>query len=577
VKVAPAPAPGAPRAPRPPAIRPGGHRPSKDSPIAVAILSRRRPVPWAHRGGRTGLLTGLTLLALLLRLGGLDWQLPHALYYDEAKYAGPAASSALQIAGQRPDYRNPSLFRHLLTLELRLLNPFLARPAAPLEADYQLHATALLAARLTSALLGTASVVLLYLAGCTLLGPAGGLLAGALLAVNFLHVHLAHFGLNDVPATFFLVAALVPAATLLERPSARGYLLSGLCAGLATAAKYNCGIVLAVPLAIWLLQATRRPACPGRLLGPLLLGLGALVGVLLGMPEVVGSFSQVQEGFRDQAALGADRWNGQDDDPVLQLYGQTLLRAFGLPGVLVLLAGLLLLWRRPRLGLVLLAGPLLYLAVMLNQALFFARFALPLVPFGCLLAAYGLQQVCARVPSPRLQTALLVAAALAVLAWPLLLSIRHDRLTAQPDTRVQAWRWVLANLPPGAELAIQAYALPNDRTGEPLRQGWEVDAFASLTDSGRLRGLACGGFDYVLISSFNSDRERTKSRGGPPTGYEWLDDEGQRIATFSPGAGGSRVPFHVDDTGLPFWYLEHYARAGPTVTIYRLPPDLCQR
>jgi hypothetical protein len=35
------------------------------------------------------------------------------------------------------------------------------------------------------------------------------------------------------------------------------------------------------------------------------------------------------------------------------------------------------------------------------------------------------------------------------------------------------------------------------------------------------------------------------------------------------------VPFHVDDTGLPFWQLEQYAQPGPTVTIYRLPPDLC--
>src|SRR6185295_12447712 len=165
--------------------------------------------------------------------------------------------------------------------ELHLLNPVLARPADQLAADYSLRATALLVARLTTALLGTGSVVLIYLVG---------LLAAAVLAVNFLHVHLSHFGLNDVPATFFLVAALVPAVALLERPSSRGYLLSGLLAGLATAAKYNGGVVLAVPLAIWLLQVSRRSAAPGRLLlGPLLLGLGALAGFLLGMPDVLWS------------------------------------------------------------------------------------------------------------------------------------------------------------------------------------------------------------------------------------------------------------------------------------------------
>jgi Dolichyl-phosphate-mannose-protein mannosyltransferase len=531
----------------------------------------------AGRGLRTGLLAGITLLALLLRLWGVDWQLPHALYYDEAKYAGPAASSALQITGQRADYRNPSLFRHLLTLELRLLNPFLARPADRLAADYRLQTTALLVARLTSALLGTGSVVLIFMVGRRAFGPATGLLAAAMLAVNFLHVHLSHFGLNDVPATFFLVAALVPAAALLERPSTRGYLLSGLCAGLATAAKYNCGIVLVVPLAIWLLQVTRRPASPGRLLlGPLLLSLGALAGFLIGMPEMVGSFQQVQQGFRDQAAFGSNRWIGQEGDPVLQLYSYTLLRAFGLPGVLALLAGLLLLWRRPRLGLSLLAGPLLYLAVMLNQALFFARFALPLVPFGCLFAAFGLQNICARAASPRFKNALLVCASLAVIAWPLQLSIRHDLLAAQPDTRVQAWRWVMANLPPGARLAIEIYSMPIVRPGEPLSQGWVVATFGSLLEGERFQRLTCDGFDYVVTSSFGSDRQRTESRGDPPTGYERLGDEGQRVATFPPGLGGSSVPFHIDDTGLPFWYLEQYVRPGPTVTIYRLPPGLCQ-
>jgi hypothetical protein len=428
-------------------------------------------------------------------------------------------------------------------------------------------------------LLGTGSVVLISMVGRRALGPPAGLLAAALLAVNFLHVHLSHFGLNDVPATFFLVATLVPAATLLERPSYRGYLMTGLLAGLATATKYNCGVVLAVPLAIWLVQVTRRSAAPGlRLVGPLLLGLGALAGFLIGMPEVLQSFQEVQQGFSDQAALGDDPWKGQEGDPVLQLYGRTLLRAFGLPGVLAALAGLLLLlWRRTTVGLVLLAGPLLYLAIMLSNQLFFARFALPLVPFGCLFAAFGLQWMWARAPSPRLKNALLVSASLAVIAWPLLLSIRHDLLTEQPDTRVEAWRWVVATLPPDARLAIQTYALPMVRSGDPIRGGRVVETFGSLTERERLQRFICDDFDYVLTASFQSDRQRTEGRGGQPTGYERLRDEGQQVATFAPGPGGSSVPFHVDDTGLPFWYLEHYARAGPTVTIYRLPPGLCQR
>ena len=145
---------------------------------------------WVAGVIRMGLLAGITLLALLLRLWGINWQLPHALYYDEGNYAGPAANSVFDNEDDPTDSRNPSLFRHLLTLELRLLNPFLVRPADRLETDHRLQTTAILMARLTTALLGTVSVVLIYTIGRRALSPPAGLLAAALLAVNFLHVHL---------------------------------------------------------------------------------------------------------------------------------------------------------------------------------------------------------------------------------------------------------------------------------------------------------------------------------------------------------------------------------------------------
>jgi hypothetical protein len=225
---------------------------------------------------------------------------------------------------------------------------------------------------------------------------------------------------------------------------------------------------------------------------------------------------------------------------------------------------------------VLLAGPLLYLAIMLNNQLFFARFALPLVPFGCLFAAFGLQWVGVLARSLRLKSALLVSASLAVIAWPLLLSIRHNLLTEQTDTRVEAWRWVESNLPPGSRLAIQTYALPIARLGKPLTQGQVVASFGSLTNLERYERLTCDGVDYVLIASFQSDRQQTEGRGGQLTGYERLRNEGQRVVTFAPGHDDSSVPFHVDDTGLPFWRLEQYSQPGPTVTIYHLSPGLCQ-
>ena len=31
------------------------------------------------------------------------------------------------------------------------------------------------------------------------------------------------------------------------------------------------------------------------------------------------------------------------------------------------------------------------------------------------------------------------------------------------------------------------------------------------------------------------------------------------------------APAHPDNTGIPFWYQEAYARPGPKITVYELP------
>ena len=54
------------------------------------------------------------LFALVLRLWGINWQLPATLYHDEFKDVSAG------VTGRMPDYRNPALYRHLLQVEYRL-------------------------------------------------------------------------------------------------------------------------------------------------------------------------------------------------------------------------------------------------------------------------------------------------------------------------------------------------------------------------------------------------------------------------------------------------------------------------
>ncbi len=67
-------------------------------------------------------------------------------------------------------------------------------------------------ARVATALLGTAAVWLLYLAGSRLFDRAVELLAAAIEAVTFLPVAYGHLALNDVPALAPLTLSLIGTA-----------------------------------------------------------------------------------------------------------------------------------------------------------------------------------------------------------------------------------------------------------------------------------------------------------------------------------------------------------------------------
>ena len=140
-------------------------------------------------------------------------------------------------------------------------------------------------------------------------------------------------------------------------------------------------------------------------------------------------------------------------------YLLTLIQGCGLVPLAFAAAGLILGWREQRRAILLVvAFPLAYLAFLLPKALFFARFALPLLPFCCLLAALGTVHLVqlARVEWRR---ALLMVLVPATLAQSLANDFLHDRLLTVRDTRVLAAHWVQDNLPPENRLKMGDYTL----------------------------------------------------------------------------------------------------------------------
>ena len=526
------------------------------------------------------ILLGLTLaIALALRLWGLSWGLPWALHPDEGHYVD-RSQAMLEDGEPNPRYfNNPSLLTYLVAGELtlaRLVWPSIEdQPAVPY-----------LLARATSAALGTFGVALVAVIGARLFSDRVGLAAAVFLALSFLHVRDSHYGVNDVPSVSFLLLSLYCAVRLLAQPTWRWYLLAGLCGGLATSTKYNMGFFFIPLLVAHFLATTRRGSAAWS--GGALLGLGlaagsSLLGFLLGTPYALLDRRRFRGDFSEQLDMGDDPWLGQSPEPVPLQYLLTLVQGFGLLPLVLVAIGVVCAWRHDRSRAVLLLSfPVVYLAFMLPKELFFVRFALPLLPFCCLFAAYGTWAI-VRPIRPAWQPFSFAAVLLLALAQSLGNDLRHNQLLLQADTRILAVHWVQLNLPARARLAMSPYALQDT--------SWQHNSYLSPDiedrigpiefgpDGETIRGFRERNVQYIALSSFIYERTDPESEADKRSRarsylelYRQLERNARLVARFSPGTGSTEVPFSLDSLYTPFWDLGHYERPGPTIRIYALTP-----
>jgi hypothetical protein len=150
-------------------------------------------------------------------------------------------------------------------------------------------------------------------------------------------------------------------------------------------------------------------------------------------------------------------------------------------------------------------------------------------------------------------------------------TVRHNQLATTTDTRVLARRW-LQQRGDGARVAAELYGQPIVWEGSAAPRGYRLQRVSSFSDPSTVGRLACEGTRYFLVASLTNEREMAR-RGSRPgeSGYDILAREGQVVATMDPFHPGLSAPAHPDNTGLPFWHLDVYARPGPKITIYDLP------
>jgi 4-amino-4-deoxy-L-arabinose transferase-like glycosyltransferase len=439
-------------------------------------LKFKTPPDWPMIG-RVALIV---LLGLALRLWGIGWSLPNAAHplatYHPDELVNLNAALSADIAHGKFDigfYNYGAFYFYLVNFAHTfgrgyglIPTPQIAPDASVLDRMVQSapeQAALFLAGRIVTALLGAATIAVVFALGNRLGGKRAGYVAALLYAIAPLAVVHAHFLTVDVPAAFFVSLALLWSLRLLTHQTWRDYALAAIWSGLAAATKYNAGLVLIAPILAHFLNRVPN-ACQAHRGGQLVVLITvAALAFLIGCPGPVLNLDAFWDGLPNYPGSGVHY-----ELFVHSRLGHELLfvntgpgwwyhlvvslpYGLGIPLLLLSLAGIVYACvRHTRADIILFGFLVVYYGATGLSAVRFARYMIPLFPVFCAFAArlvtieYGKRSV---------QRALQAVGAL-VAALTGLYTVSLVRLMAQPDPRDVAAEAMNRELPQGATVAF---------------------------------------------------------------------------------------------------------------------------
>jgi hypothetical protein len=533
-------------------------------------------------------LGGVLAVGVALRVWGVKSGLPFIYDLDERRHF---VDTAVQMYrhGYNPHYfQNPPGFTYLLHVVFSFAYGGLwPRGAGPTVRAHLLvdPAPLFIIGRVAAGLLGVGAAWAAYFVGKRLYGVVAGLGAATLLALAFLPVSYGHLALNDVPTLLPLTVGLLGVVLAYERGTWPAYLLAGAGIGVSAGFKYTA-VTLAVPLVV--ACGLRIAAGRGRLVPELsrLVGAGAMSiaafavvnpFAFLSPHEFVAALRYQQRFSAGESKIGLEHVTGW------QYYAWSVTWGFGWAPLALAavgaVAGLKRDWRK---ALLLLSFVGAFWLFMGSQTRFFARYLLPVYPFLAVLAGYGFAVLVGWVRGGAWRWAAGAALVVLALVQPLVTVVHNDRVLSRADTREQARRWLLANLPSYGGLALDKIDAPgyarvrHDRISPHLwqiypRPGGLVENYVNHLYPTLLDKYAAAGACTVVTGSIQRDRAFKDPKAVPLAiqYYDRLERVGTKVATFSPVKAGARMPEFNFDWSYDYYPLA-YERPGPLIEVYRL-------
>jgi 4-amino-4-deoxy-L-arabinose transferase-like glycosyltransferase len=452
----------------------------------------------------------IALVAIVMRVWGIGFDLPNLYHRDEARYVS-IPLSILKTGDYNPHFFNyPTLFFYLLSAAYIVYFLFMASrgrvgnldglvlPEQVLEnvVGRANMPSQFLVGRGMVAMSGVLTILLVYCITRKAYSRRAGLLAALLLSVSPTHIRNSHFVAPDVSMILFVVASFTFTYAVWTGGKLRDYLLAGLLAGLAISTKYNAYPILAPLILAHVAQRQGRLVLDREIL---VAAAACSVGFLLGTPYALLDLPAFLNGLafelRHYATMGDPGTEGQN---ALVWYVRYLLRA---EGPLPLLAGLETLRglaTRNRKTALFLAFPGVYALSVSFQLVKNDRTVLTIIPFLAMLGGMFVDWVItsflqhgANLRREALVTCAATLVVLLILSWPTWQAVQINQRFADDDVRTKVTQWMEAQLPPGSRIVGEYYSPLLDASRHEFR--W-VDRAVDLP-IGWYRANA----DYVVL------------------------------------------------------------------------------
>jgi hypothetical protein len=522
------------------------------------------------------------LLALLPRLAGLRWGLPSAEHWysyhpDERQIVQAVASLDFFSGDFNPNFFNyPSLYIYAVHLTYLLAGMLGQTQNAIAGAPWPILHDIILCGRLVTALLGAATVPVVYLLGRELGGHKLAIVGALLMAFAPGHVQHSHFATVDVPSTFWVALALYFAVRGLRDDAQKYFLWGGLASGLAAATKYNAGLVLIAPL---LAIFVARPAAPSKYFGGAV--LACMLGFLIGCPFSVLSFSEfwgddVANGFYYEFFVHSRQGHGEvfvDTGRFGWWYHVwfNLPFAFTAPLLMLAAAGIVLMIRdkRSKSFIPLLAFAALYFFALGFSQVRFMRYTLPLLPVLAISTAWAIHHLATRIAFHTPSKYFGVAAAPVALALVGAFNVVWPFVTIDP--RDAAAKWLREQ--PGSPVTV----------GLANRVWFWTPPLSPQDDppggSQRITQAPDGKFQFVITGFDAAQLQNTRPQYFVLSELEWAEKERLRDKKYLQwrlALDNAYAPAREWKTQNPLaWpgrsYVPHdFLYASPAVRIYRL-------